>query len=312
MRAICFAVAEAYEKSDRPDEAFAYATRGNAINPAPFDPAKHAAEIDALIDTFSPRLIQSAPRAQGKTDVPIFIVGMPRSGSTLLEQIIHAHPEAHGAGELSYLEIQTVYMNHAIGSPRAYPACIPDLTQATTDAQSQAYLSKLLPHAPKARRISDKVLSLYRQCGLINLLFPQSRIIHIRRRALDTCLACFMARLVPTHLPFTTDLAHIGHVYRDYRRLMDHWRQTLDLPLLEVDYEELTRNQEAESRRIIEFCGLPWDDACLEFHKARRVATTLSNAQVRRPMYTSSIGRAERFRAHLGPLIDVLGEYADE
>jgi tetratricopeptide (TPR) repeat protein len=312
MRAVSFAVAEAYEKTHRYDEAFDYATKANRMNMPAFDPGKHAAEIDAMIKVFSPGLIRSAPRAHGATDVPVFIAGMPRSGSSLLEQIIQSHPEAHGAGELSHLEIQTVYMHVAIGSARPYPFCVPDLTQETTDAQSQLYLEKLIAHAPKARRITDKVLSLYRQCGLINLLFPQARIIHIRRKAVDVCLACYMARLVTKQIPFTSDLAHIGHVYRDYRRLMDHWRSALDIPMLEVDYEKLTRDQEAETRRILEFCDLPWNDACLQFHKARRVVATLSYDQVRRPMYTTSVGRAERFRKHLGPLIEVLGDYAKE
>jgi hypothetical protein len=237
---------------------------------------------------------------------------MPRSGSTLLEQIIHSHPDAYGAGELSYLEIQTIYMHTTIGSPHPYPRCVPGLTQESTDAQSQQYLTKLIRHAPKARRITDKLLGLFRHCGLINLLFPEARIIHIRRKAIDTCLACYMARLVPKQVPYAADLAHIGHVYRDYRRLMDHWRRTLDIPMLEVDYETLTREQEAETRRVLEFCELPWNDACLEFHKTSRSVATLSHDQIRRPMYGTSVGRAERFRDHLGPLIEVLGEYANE
>jgi len=312
IRTVCFAVADAFEKTQQYDEAFQYATRGNAMNATPFDPAAYAADIDELIKVFSPELLSSAPRAAGKTDVPVFILGMPRSGSTLLEQILDAHPEAFGANELSYLEIQTVYMHVEIGSPRPYPHCVPDMTQETTDAQSQLYMTKLIAHAPKARRISDKLLGLIRHCGLINLLFPQARIIHIRRRAIDNCLACYMARLVPKQLPYSTDLADIGHAYCAYRRLMDHWASTLDIPMLEVDYEALTSDQETQTRRILEFCDLPWNDACMQFHKSRRVSATLSYDQVKQPMYTTSVGRAERFRKHLGPLIEALGEYADE
>ena len=142
--------------------------------------------------------------------------------------------------------------------------------------------------------------------GLTAVLFPKAAVIHCRRDPRDTCVACFMSNILAERYPYVKDLRHLGLAYRQYERLMDHWRRELDLPMLEVTYEALVDDLEAQARRIIEACGLPWDDRCLRFHESGRVVKTLSYDQVRQPIYRSSIGRYRRYERHLGPLLEAL------
>ena len=146
----------------------------------------------------------------------------------------------------------------------------------------------------------------YLHLGAIAALLPRARVVHCRRDALDTCLSCYLQDFA-NPLPFGPDLGHLGHHYREYERLMAHWARVLPLPLFELDYEELTADQEAVSRRLVEFCGLDWDERCLRFHETERTVLTSSALQVRQPMYRNSVGRWKRFEKHLGPLIEALG-----
>ncbi len=195
-----------------------------------------------------------------------------------------------------------------IESPSAYPACAADLTAEQIQSMSRSYLEEIEALAPRARRITDKALGNFHHLGLVNLLFPAGRVIHCRRDPLDTCLSCYLEPFMRGQCPPACNLRHLGLFYRQYERLMRHWQGVLDVRILEVDYEALVQDQEGMSRRIIEFCGLDWDDACLRFHETARRDRTLSYDQVRRPVYRSSVGRAERFGALLDPLRAALAE----
>jgi tetratricopeptide (TPR) repeat protein len=267
-RHLHFLVAEAEEKLGRYDEAFTAYERANAVVDVRFDYEDYVRKTDVLIEAFSATALPELPRATNTSEVPVFVVGMPRSGSTLVEKIIDAHPAGLGCGENVAMNRLVDALPGATASLKPYPMCMEDLSPADLDA----------------------------------------RAIHCRRDPLDTCISCFAVRLDPHAHGWASSLDHIGRVHRNYQRLMAHWRQVLDYPVLDVDYEALTGDQEAQSRRIIEFCGLPWDDACLRFHESAKPAETLSYDQVRRPMYRSSVGRAQRFEKHLGPLKAALGE----
>jgi len=303
VRTAWFELARAYERRGDIDEAFAAATRGNAMDPVPYNAAANAQRIDGLISTFTPELLQSLPRPSEPSETPVFIVGIPRCGSTLTERIIHAHSQAYGAGEHIAMFRLTDEIAERTGSLNPYPLCCTTLTQPQIDSLAAAYLADVGQGAPaRALRVANKDLGNFFHLGLINVLFPKGRVIHCRRDAVDTCLSCYMEPLPQRMVPFAADLEMLGHYHREYQRLMAYWREVLSVPFLEVDYEELVTNPGDTTRRIIDFCGLPWEDACLDFHKVQRTERTLSHDQVRKPVYRSSVGRADRFGARLDPL----------
>ena len=199
----------------------------------------------------------------------------------------------------------------SLASFQGYPDCLGDWTQAHADRLSAGYLQSLQRMAPGAQRVTNKHLDNWRQLGMVALLFPGARVVHCSRHPVDNGLSIFMAAMNSRVYPWSTDLADIGFAYRQYERLMRHWHETLDLEILDVQYEDLVADPEPWIRRIIEFTGLPWDDQCLRFHESTRDVMTLSYDQVRRPIYASAVKRYEKYRAHLGPLEQALSE-ADE
>ncbi len=299
---------KALDKAGRYDEAFAAYRRGNETVAVSFNPDAWRRSTDEIIETFSPQRFSRLPHATNGSSVPVFIVGMPRCGSTLVETILDAHPAAHGAGELPTLHDLAGSLGFDIGSALPYPQCVADLDQGDVDALGQRYLDHLASLATDAKRIVDKLPANYLRVGLIRLMLPEARIIHCRRHPLDTCFSCYMHPFDPALHPYSTRLGDLGAVYADYERLMTHWRDTLDIPMLEIRYETLVEDQERVIREIIEFCGLDWDDRCLRFHERRRVVLTASYEQVTKPIYATAIARYRNYERHLGPLIDALGE----
>jgi tetratricopeptide (TPR) repeat protein len=308
IRSLWNEIGRAHEQAGRYDESFAAYARCNGIAAPPWDPAEASRRHDRVMEAFSAAAMKKLARSPARSDVPVFIVGQPRSGSTLIEQIIAAHPQAFGAGEVQVLAEVLSSMGLRIGSTLTYPDCVADLEPADAGALGTAYVDQLIALAPRdrARRICDKQLGNYEHLGAIALLLPGARIIHSRRDPLDTCLSCYSQKFAPGAPAYTRDLRHLGLLYNDYLALMAHWRAVLDIPMLEVDYEHLVADQESVSRTIIDFCGLPWDDASLRFHETGRSVLTLSRDQVNRPIYRTSLRRAERFAKHLGPLRAIL------
>jgi tetratricopeptide (TPR) repeat protein len=307
LRELYFELARALERSGAYPEAFEAARAGNAILAPHFDPVAYGRRIDRFMTVFGGDAFKALPRATIDSELPIFIVGVPRCGSTLVERILHAHPQAHGAGELNTMYRITSELSGRIGASHRYPDCAHELTTEHVNAEAERYVAALKRHAPRATRIADKELTNFEHLGLLNLMFPKARVIDCRRDPVDNCLSCYMERLAPANAMYATDLEDLGQFYRQYERLMDHWHATLDMPLMRVDYEAITGDTEATTRRILEFCGLPWDEACLQSHRVKRVEQTLSSDQVRQPIYRSSVGRAERFGALLDPLREALG-----
>ena len=306
-RHLYWMLGRALEQGGRYDEAFGAYRQANECVEVPFDADAWQRQTDDLIAAFSAERMRSVPRARHGSSLPIFIVGMPRCGSTLVETILDAHPDAHGAGELATLPLIVNTIAFEIGSSLGYPACIEDFSTEDVDAIAREYLDRLEPLAKGAQRVTDKYLGNYRYLGLIELLFPEARIIHCRRDPLDTCLSCFCQTLLVGAFPYVTDLQRLGIAYTDYQRLMSHWQEVLQNPVLDVQYEQLVSDQQRVSREIVEFCGLPWDDRCLRFYDRSRAVQTASFEQVTKPIYTSSVARYRNFEKHLGPLKAGLG-----
>ncbi|MCI0365147.1 MAG: sulfotransferase [Phycisphaerales bacterium] len=301
-----FRLGDLLDRLGQYDRAFAVIQQANQLRGTRFDPKSFSRSVDDLIDlTWTKTRVRQLPRSTAKTDKPIFIVGMPRSGTSLVEQILASHPDVFGAGELNHIPKLVHERQATIGGAMSLATDLEWLTQESVDREARAYVGSIRRLSPKARRVTDKMPLNCLHLGLISLLFPAAKVIHCVRDPMDTCLSCFFQNFAG-HNPFAYDLTHLGLFYRDYQRIMRHWREVLGIKILDVQYEDLVADQEGWSRRMLESIGLEWDDACLRFHESKRVVLTLSNDQVRRPMYSSSIGRWRNYEKHLGPLKQAL------
>jgi Flp pilus assembly protein TadD len=314
MPLLLFAAAGLLERLDRFEEAFARAREANEIvrtsRPA-FDPAAHSARVTNLMRYFTRRRMQALPRATHGNRRPVFIVGMPRSGTSLVEQILASHPDVYGAGELSTLGIVAHDVAQADwAGGEAYPQCLDMLSSRRANQLANQYLSVIEPMNATARYVTDKMPTNFMHLALAELLFPDCRVIHCVRNPLDTCLSCYMSNFANGN-EFSFDLSHLGPYYRDYRRLMDHWKGVLSVPMIDVRYEEMVLDTEEQIRRVLEFLELPWDGGCLKFHENRRAVQTSSKDQVTRPIYTSSVARWKLYERHVGELIASLSTPLD-
>lgn len=296
-----------YDELKEYDKAFFHFHRANSLAPTHyFSPEGHLRQMDDAMKLFTPEFFTQAPRASNASERPIFIVGMPRSGTTLTEQILASHPRVHGGGELKDLSRMVDTLPGLLGSTLSYPQCLEKIDRKTLDIVAERYLTKLAQLSPDAARVTDKMPHNFKHLGLIALMFPKARIVHCRREPMDNCLSIYTLEFNAAH-SYATDLAQLGEHYRKYRQLMEHWKQVLPLPMLEVQYEQMVAEPECMSRELIAFCGLEWDDRCLRFYETKRVVNTLSYDQVRRPIYKKSVARWRHYEAHLAPLIKALG-----
>ena len=305
---LLFALGKAQESRGEFDLAFSSLARANTLHRAvrPFDIVEAERLTASIAGSFDGALFERLRNGGAASDRPIFIVGMPRSGTTLIEQILSAHPEVHGAGEIPTLESLVIRQGERRGA--AYPSWARNLTPGERHDLGQAYLDAL-PAAPGGEtRIVDKTLLNFRHLGLIHLCLPNAIIIHCRRDPRDACFSCFATRFGDGQ-DYAYELTELGRYWRAYDELMAHWRAALPPGrMLEVPYEAVIQDVEAWSRRLVAHCGLEWDDACLRFYESQRDVRTASFAQVRQPIYASSVGRWRRFEHHLGPLVEALGE----
>jgi len=232
---------------------------------------------------------------------------MPRSGTTLVEQIISAHPDVRGAGEIANLPNLIAKARSRGGS--VYPSWAKTMSGTDCRTMGQAYLDSLPIDAPRQTRLTDKAVSNFEHLGLIHLSMPYAKIIHCQRDPRDSCLSCFANRFHDGFVEYAYDLAELGRYWRAYDRLMAHWRAVLPPGrMLDVPYEAVVEDVESWARRLIAHCGLEWNDACLRFYESKREVRTASSAQVRRPIYNGSVGRWRPFARHLGPLLEALGD----
>jgi tetratricopeptide (TPR) repeat protein len=264
---------------------------------APYNREARARLVDDLMRVYTPEALARARAGGSGSARPVFVVGMPRSGTSLVEQIIASHPAATGAGELHFWTV--VARNHE----RVIRQEV--LAEPLRKKVAAEYLRVLAGHSADALRVIDKAPYNSDYLGLIHSVYPNARMIYVRRDPIDTCLSCYFQQFAPV-MNYTMDLSDLAHYYREHRRLVAHWRGVLPpQSLLEVPYAELVADQEKWTRRILEFLGLPWDERCLDFHKTARAVTTASTWQVRQRIYKSSVERWRNYKKFIAPLLEL-------
>ena len=300
--ALQFTLGRVFEGQGEYPQAFAHFLEGNRRKRATlnYDEARQARFFEEFIRMFTPEFM-AARRLATRDARPVFIVGMPRSGTSLVEQILASHPEVHGAGEVHALRNCLREELPPDNADYALPEQIATLDPAALARVAARYSAWMDGQAAGARKVTNKLPGNMVLVGLLHLLYPDARIVHCSREPLDTCLSCF-TKLFTTGHPFAYELGELGRFYRMYDRLMQGWRTALPGQMLELSYEQLVADFEPQVRALVAFCGLPWDDACLRFHESRRSVRTASLAQVRRPIYTNSVGRWKNYEKELAPL----------
>ncbi len=301
---LCRLLFSAWHGRGEPDRAFPYLERANRLHRATlrYDSAADQRMAGRITEMFSSGFLADRAGWGHETDLPIFIVGMPRSGSTLVEQILASHSGVHGAGELSDLWRLVVDS----GGTKPYPDFIAALEKRDLEALGKSYADGLARRSPGASRVIDKQLNNFLYIGLIAAILPGAKIIHCRRDALDTCFSCY-AKLFGRGSKFVYDLAELGHYYRLQTQVMEHFESLLPGRIFDLEYEELVADQEGTTRRLLDYCGLAWEDSCLAFEKTERAVLTASDTQVRQAIFSTSIGGWKPYRKHLGELIEALG-----
>lgn len=304
---------KACDDLERHDEAFRHFESAARLRQAenPYAEGEALRLFQRIRDAFTPECVERLSGHGDTSSLPIFIVGMPRAGTTLVEQMLASHPDVRGAGEVPIVREAVGEMRARLGGQRAFPELMDGLMLDDLRLLGQTVATRLARRVPGAPRVTDKMTSNFFFLGLIHLALPRARIIHVRRHPLDTCLSCH-ARPFETGVAYAQDLETLGRYYAAYQGLMAHWRGVLPADaVLDVDYESIVRDPEGEARRLLAHCDLRFDPAVLSFHTTRRPVRTISNWQVRQPLYGSAVGRWRKYARHLEPLIRTLGPLAD-
>ena len=310
---LTFGLAKLLEDQQRYAQSFMYLEEGNRLKRSTytFSLEFYQKVIDRICEVYSLETFQRFAGKGCESTVPIFIVGLPRSGTTLVEQILASHPDVFGAGELS-LFVETVEQYVEVEVLNGQEVIPPDLSLSRKDFSilGEMYVNKLQQYAPGSRHIIDKMPGNFLHLGLINLVLPRARIIHCTRDPVDTCLSMYKKLFTHGH-QYAYNLQELGEYYLLYRRLMEHWYRVLLGKFMELSYENMVRNQADETRRLLDFCGLDWHDGCLNFYKYKRPVSTASSVQVRRPITSRSVGLWKKYEPELQPLLSVLQPYLD-
>jgi tetratricopeptide (TPR) repeat protein len=300
-----FAIGKIFDSNKKYSEAFKYYHQGNALNREKFDRFKHISLISGIMGVYTSDNIKYMNKSSVGTAQPCFVVGMPRSGTTLIEQIIDSHPDAIGAGELQLIPRLISSINEECDIASTWPYCATELTVVQLESLATDYITQAYESIPFNKFLVDKLPANYLYLGLIEQLFPEAKIIHCTRNPLDTCLSCYFQNFSRSH-PYTYNLNDLAFYYNSYRQLMKHWENVSSLSIHTIEYENLVESPEDAVRRLLEFCGLEWDSRCLDFHNNKRYVGTASYEQVSKPLYQKSVGRWRHYKAHIRPLIDAL------
>ncbi|HZY86001.1 MAG TPA: tetratricopeptide repeat protein, partial [Gemmataceae bacterium] len=305
--ALHFGVAHVLDATGDYAGAAEHLERGNAFCRAlwqkqgqPYDPAAHSRWVDGLVAAFTPEFFARTRGFGLDAEAPVFVVGLPRSGTTLTEQILASHSQVHGAGELNYARDGFEALPRALNRGAAPAECLAHLTPESVRQIAAWHLGRLRELDAQAPRVVDKMPDNYLFLGWLAVLFPRARFIHCRRDVRDVAVSCWMTNF--RHIRWAADPDHLAARFAEYRRLVGHWRAALPVRLLEVDYEETVADPEGVARRLVAWCGLEWEPACLDFHRTARPVRTASVAQVREPVYTRSVARWKHYEPALAPL----------
>jgi len=297
---LSFSLGLGYQALKDFDRAFPYFQEGCRIKRAKleYDSAATSEQVSNIIHRFDEQFVREAGGQGDASGLPIFILGMPRSGTTLVEQILSSHPQVHGGGELGY-----VYdtLSQGLGDPWWLPAHLQNLSPQSLADLGGDYLKRLGDFSPRVMRATDKMPMNFMALGAIHLMLPGAKIIHVVRNPVDNCVSCF-TQLFRAGMEYSYDLAELGQYYADYHRLMAHWKKVLPDAFIEVRYEDVVADTEGQARRLLQYCGLEWDGSCLNFHRNQRTVRTASLAQVRQPIYKTSVERWRSYETFLAPL----------
>jgi len=292
--------AKACDRNKQYDLAWEAAELANALTRLEYDPDLHTKQVDALIEIWSKENTADFPITSCESIVPVFVAGMPRSGTSLIDQIIDAHPKASGVGELSAIEHFAMQLSMNYQQDEEPGKRFGKMGQSAWQETADAYVKDILSISPKStERVVNKALGNNKLVGLIARLFPKTRIIHAIRDPRDVAISCYMGGFNNKMHPWTSTVEWTSHTWALSNRMMNHWKDTLDVPILDVHYEKLVSDPEIEFPRLIEFLELDFDPSCYDFHKSKRTVRTLSYDQVNRPLYTTSSGRHNNYKAQI-------------
>lgn len=303
-----FALGKAYADVADYERSFGHYARGGATKrgQSGYDESAALDDLSRTASAYTGELMRHSYGRGDPSAKPVFVIGMPRSGTTLIEQILSGHPDVHGAGEISDFEFAAMELGGCAERSLRNPAAVRQMPADDFRRLGANYVARLEALAPNAHRVVNKMPENFRFAGLIALALPNAKIIHVRRDPVDTCFSCF-STLFSERLSYTYDLAELGRYYRAYEALMNALRDVLPTEMMiEVRYEDVVADLEGQSRRLLAHCGLGWDARCLEFHNLERNVRTASVAQVRRPLYKSSVERWRQYESHLEPLFAAL------
>jgi tetratricopeptide (TPR) repeat protein len=296
-----YALGKYFDDIGRYENAFSHYRQANELSKrygSDYDSAKLTRRVGEIIDSFDAAFLRQRQSFASDSELPVFIIGMPRSGTSLTEQILASHPAVFGAGELTFWGSAFAAYEAAGLKSRSGANLMPGI--------AGDYLERLTSISAGARRVIDKMPANFLCAGLIHAAFPQARIIHMQRHPIDTCLSIYFQNFFNRE-PYTNDFANLAHYYGEYGRITDHWRAALPATtLLEIPYEALIADQEAWTRRMLDFIGLPWDSKCLDFHLTNRVVITTSKWQVRQKIHAASAGRWRNYEKFVGPLLRLI------
>jgi tetratricopeptide (TPR) repeat protein len=304
-----FALGNIYNSKELYNSAFTHFKQANDLKRKTihYEAKVYSDYVEDLCQTYTSGYVEKIRQFNSISNVPVFIIGMPRSGTTLVEQILSSHSQVYGAGELSALRRVEKILVEKLGGNSSYPACMSLCDKEIAGNYAEEYLREIQRHSGSANHITDKNPGNFHRIGLIKTLFPEAQIIHCQRNALDTCTSIFFNHFVEGN-EYSFKLEELAQYYLDYEKLMKHWSGLFADDILTVQYEELIKNQEETSRTLIEHINLQWEDACIDFHLNTRAVRTASSVQVRQPLYEKSINRWKHYESQLAPLIDILAD----
>jgi len=303
---LAYGLGKVYEDLGEYDRSIELVIKAAGLHRASLDHSisKTEAFFAKLKEAFSAGFFSDHKQSGYSDQTPIFILGMPRSGTSLTEQILASHAEVFGAGELNYV-ISVTKMIIDVTASTNYFEKIDDVDAVEFENLGKEYIKKIRRHSETAKFITDKMPGNFLHIGFIKAILPNAKIVHLNRDPMDNALSIFKNYFPKGH-QYSYDLVELGHYYRHYLDLMEHWRKTLPGFMYDLSYEGLVADLEGQTRLLLDYCNLPWDEACLEFHKTRRKVKTASNAQVRRPIYKDSVNLWKRYEKQLQPLHDAI------
>ncbi len=313
-RSLHFAMGKIYDDNGEFEKAFDHFKKGNDLDDRlddtnrAFDPEMHHILVSRIMSVFTKEFFASRKGMGSESDTPVFIVGIPRSGTTLVEQTLASHPNVFGAGELPFLGNLIQSMSKSQGRLAAYPENVTMLDAMTACRLGEDYVSSVCSLGGKEpSRITDKMPGNFMHLGMISLFLPRAKIINCQRNLLDISLSCYFQHFAMV-MPFSLNLTDMGHYCREYVRIMEHWRRVLPSPILDVPYDEMVSDHKGMTKKILDFVGLDWDKACLDFYNTKREVRTASTWQVRQPVYNTSLNRWKNYDKFLTPLRGVIGD----